>query len=128
MRGVRFEIGDAEVLAEFNDSPTAQAICNALPIESTGNYWGGEFYFPIPVKAGPSPEDVEVVEPGTVAYWPAGSCLCLFWGPTPASEGKECRAASAVTIVGRVKDPETLKGLNGRKVRVSARPEAPSKP
>ncbi len=120
MREVRFQIGDTEVRAEFNDCATAQAIWKALPIESTGNYWGSEFYFPIPVKAGSSAEDVEVVEPGTVAYWPAGSCLCLFWGPTPASEGQECRAASPVTVVGRVLNPEVLARLKGRKVRVSA--------
>lgn len=116
-----FQIGDQEVRAEWKDCPTARRILEALPIESTGNYWGGEFYFPIPVKAGASREDVEVVEPGTVAYWPAGSCLCLFWGPTPASQGEECRAATPVTVVGRVRNPEVLPKLRGRKVRVSAR-------
>ncbi len=127
MQEVVFQIGDTEVRAEFNDCATAEAICEALPIESTGNYWGGEFYFPIPVKAGPSAEDVEVVEPGTVAYWPAGSCLCLFWGPTPASEGQECRAASAVTVVGKVRNPEVLAELKGRKVRVLTAKENPPK-
>jgi hypothetical protein len=118
MAQVELMIGQTVVKAEFNDTATAKAILDALPIESTGNYWGSEFYFPIPVKLGPTPEDVEVVEPGTVAYWPAGSCLCVFWGPTPASQGEECRAASPVTVVGRVLDPGVLTRLKGRKVRV----------
>lgn len=120
MSRVRFQISETVIEAQFNDSPTARRIYEALPIESTGNYWGSEFYFPIPLKLGPSPADVEVVEPGTVAYWPAGSCLCLFWGPTPASEGSECRAASPVTVVGRVEQLEQLKTLKGRRVRVTA--------
>lgn len=118
MARVELKIGDSVVQAEFNQTATAEAILKALPIESTGNYWGSEFYFPIPVKLGPTPDDQEVVDPGTVAYWPAGSCLCVFWGPTPASEGSECRAASPVTIVGKVLNPEVLPGLKGRKVRV----------
>lgn len=120
MAEVVLEIGDTEVRAEWNDTPAATAILKALPIESKGNYWGSEFYFPIPVKLGPGPDDVEVVEPGTVAYWPAGSCLCVFWGPTPASQGEECRAASPVTVVGRVLNREVLPELRGRKVRVQA--------
>jgi len=120
MAQVLFEIGEVEVRVEWNETPTAAAIFKALPIESKGNYWGDEFYFPIPVKLGAGANDVEVVEPGTVAYWPAGACLCVFWGPTPASRGQECRAASAVTPVGRVANPEVLEKLKGRKVRVRA--------
>jgi hypothetical protein len=60
------------------------------------------------------------VDPGTVAFWPAGNCLCVFWGRTPASRGVECRAASEVNIVGKVLNPEILPTLTARKVRVVA--------
>jgi len=119
MARVHIQVGESLIEAEWNQTPTARAILEAMPLESKGNYWGSEFYFPIPVKLGPSPDDVEVVEPGTVAYWPAGSCLCLFWGPTPASQADECRAASPVTVVGRVVEWHKLRDLKGRKVRVS---------
>jgi len=119
MARVHIQVGESLIEAEWNQTPTARAILEAMPLESKGNYWGSEFYFPIPVKLGPSPDDVEVVEPGTVAYWPAGSCLCLFWGPTPASQADECRAASPVTVVGRVVEWHKLCDLKGRKVRVS---------
>jgi uncharacterized protein len=120
MPQVIFSIGDIQVESEFGDSETARRILEALPIEASGDYWGGEFYFPIPVKAPLEKSAREVVEPGTVAYWPQGACLCIFWGPTPASQGQECRAASPVNLVGRVLNPEVLPRLKGRRVRVSA--------
>jgi len=122
MARVNFTLGDIVVEAEFNASETARSILEALPIESSGSYWGAEFYFSVPVKAPEEQDAREVVEPGTVAYWPAGACLCLFWGPTPASQGDECRAASAVNLVGRVLNPEVLPRLKARKVRVETAP------
>jgi len=115
---IRFLIGDIEVLAEFNDSETARALVEALPFESRGSYWGGEFYFNTPVTCDEAPQARDILEEGEVAYWPPGACLCLFWGPTPASHGSECRAASKVNVVGRVLNPEALPKLKGRKVRV----------
>jgi len=120
MARVNLTIGETEVQSEWNDSETARRIFEALPIESSGNYWGGEFYFPVPVEAPRAKDAREVVEPGTVAFWPDGSCLCIFWGPTPASQGSECRAASRVNIVGRVLNPAVLPTLKGRHVRVQA--------
>ena len=119
-RLVQFQIGDVQVHAEFNDSETSRLIQEALPIDAAGNYWGGEIYFGIPVDAGYEHDARDVVDPGTVAYWPEGSCLCIFWGPTPASRAGECRAASKVNVVGRVLNPEALPKLKARKVRVEA--------
>jgi hypothetical protein len=121
---VTFRIGDAEVRSEWDDTATARRLLAALPIESSGNYWGGEFYFETPVAAELEAGAREVVDPGTVAYWPAGSCLCLFWGATPVSRSGECRAASQVNVVGRVLNPEVLPGLRCRRVRVEACPTA----
>jgi len=117
---VIFRVGEVKVQAEFNNSKTARKILDALPIQSSGNYWGGEIYFEIPVHADHEKDAREVVEPGTVAFWPAGSCLCIFWGPTPASRGDECRAASKVNVVGRVLNPEVLLKLRASKVRVES--------
>jgi len=119
MSRVVFTIGDIEIPAEFNKSPTAAAIIRALPIEASGSYWGGELYFPIPVESSVEKNAREVVQPGDVAFWPEGNCLCLFWGPTPASHAAECRAASKVNVVGRVLHPERLHTLKARRVRVS---------
>lgn len=37
--------------AQLNDTPTAEAIYAALPVESRVNTWGDEIYFHIPVSA-----------------------------------------------------------------------------
>lgn len=118
MSRIRFRIGDIELDAELNQSATAKAVEQALPFESRGSYWGQEFYFETPVEASQAPDATDVLEPGTLAYWPPGQALCLFWGPTPASRGEECRAASPVNIVGRVLEPERLRQLRARKVEV----------
>jgi hypothetical protein len=118
MATINFIIGDVTIEAELRDTPTAEKILAALPIEAHGSYWGDEFYFDVPVKAASEPDATDVVEPGTVAFWTAGSCLCLFWGPTPASQEAECRAASAVNIVGEVVNKDDLPRLRARDVRV----------
>lgn len=120
MARVNFFIGDVKIEAELRDTPTARAVLAALPLESTGSYWGGEFYFHVPVEAAAEPDATDVVEPGTVAYWVAGQCLCLFWGATPASRGGECRAASAVNLVGVILNKSDLASLRARKVRVES--------
>jgi hypothetical protein len=91
-----------------------------LPLEASASYWGGELYFEIPVEAAQESDAREEVEPGSVAYWPAGRSLCIFWGVTPASHGNECRAASPVNVVGRVLNPEVLRKLRATDVRVTA--------
>ena len=119
-RRVRITVGDAELEADWRDTETADRIYEALPLSARGSYWGGEIYFEIRVDADIEDGASDVVEPGSVAFWPAGNCLCVFWGPTPASHGDECRAASAVNVVGRVEDVEALTGLTGHAVTVEA--------
>ena len=93
--------GAVEVSAELNDTDAAEAVWNALPFSASGNTWGDEIYFRIPVAA--EPEDLqEVVDFGDLAYWPPGSALCIFFGPTPASRGDEIRPASPVAVIGRI--------------------------
>lgn len=65
---------------------------DALPIEGQANLWGEEIYFKIPVSAQQEPDAREEVEVGTLAYWPAGSAFCIFFGPTPASTGERPKA------------------------------------
>jgi len=89
--------------AEFNDNPTSKAIVEELPIKAKAQRWGGEIYFPIPVTAKLERSSREILEAGELGYWPTGTAFCIFFGPTPASNGDEIRAASAVNIVGKIK-------------------------
>ena len=100
--------GGATVTAALNDSPTAGAVWDALPITGRVQTWGDEIYFPIPVDAAEAPDAAETVDKGAVAYWPPGSALCLFWGPTPMSRGDEIRPASAVNVIGAIDGDSTV--------------------
>lgn len=96
-----------------DDAPrTRDALTEALPVEGDAMRWGDELYFDVPLAV--DGENARSrVEVGTVAYWPAGSKLCLFWGPTPASGGDEPRAASPVNVVARVTDVSALAAVEG---------------
>jgi hypothetical protein len=94
--------GSVTLEAELNDGPTAQTIWDSLPITGQASVWGDEIYFAIPVQAEQEPDARADVEVGELGYWPVGSAFCIFFGPTPASDGDQPRAASPVNILGRV--------------------------
>jgi hypothetical protein len=118
VRRVIITVGEARFRAELNDTATAMAIMEVLPVEAQASRWGGEIYFPIPVRAGIEGGAREVIEAGELGYWPPGGVFCIFFGRTPASEGDEIRAASPVNIVGRVEGglDELWKVPDGAKV------------
>jgi hypothetical protein len=101
MHEIRITTGKIEMLATLNESPTAERIWDALPIESTVNTWGQEIYFAIPVQCDLGAEARDRMEIGEIAYWPTGSAFCVFFGKTPASKSDEPRAASPVNPIGR---------------------------
>ena len=112
MKKIRIIVDDVSAEAELSGSKTSEAIWDALPIENTVNTWGEEIYFEIPVKSALDETAKEVVEKGDLGYWPTGKAFCIFFGPTPASEGDEIRPASAVNIVGKVAgDTEVFKSI-----------------
>ena len=115
-RRIRITAGGIGAEAMLNDSRTAREIWKALPIEAAGQIWGDEIYFGIPLGMD---EDAAraVVELGDLAYWPPGRAFCIFFGPTPASQGDEIRPASPVNVVGRVDGDPTI----FRKVRAGTR-------
>ncbi len=93
---------EGEVKVRLEAGPTAEEIWDRLPIEGEAQLWGDEIYFPIPVSTEAEPGAREEVEVGDVGYWPSGNALCLFFGRTPASTGEKPRAASPVTVVGKI--------------------------
>ena len=104
-RTIKIKAGPVEAVAELNDSKTATAVWDALPITGRANTWGDEIYFSVPVQAGPE-NGQSVVEMGDLGYWPRGSAFCIFFGPTPASRGDEIRPASPVNVFGRIVSPD----------------------
>jgi len=116
---IRITAGAIEADAEVNNTRTAQEIWEALPIKSRVNLWGDEIYFSIPLglqlEAGQ-----EVVNVGDLGYWPDGNAFCIFFGPTPVSQGDEIRPASPVTVFGKVIGDATIfkKVVTGTKITV----------
>ena len=109
---IKIRVGEVELDAELNESETASKVLAELPIRSGFNTWGDEIYFQIPVTADPE-DPQETVAVGDLGYWPPGKAFCIFYGPTPASEGDEIRPASPVNPIGRVLvGVEALKGVS----------------
>jgi len=108
-----------ELKGELNHSAPARELAGRLPLELELSRWGQEYYGALehPLEA-QGEADKEVMEIGELAYWQPGQALCLFFGPTPASQGQEPRAASPVVSLGRVQgDWQALDAL-GPRVRV----------
>lgn len=109
---IKIKSGTLELSAELNDSSTARKLVSLLPLEFSMSRWGDEYYGDCGIRAVLSEDAKDVMEIGELAVWPTGNALCIFFGPTPASEGNEPRAVSPVNPVGRLLDnPENLKDL-----------------
>jgi hypothetical protein len=119
---IRISIGRLNLEAELFDSECAKMIFKTLPIEAVPNAWGDEFYFSIPVTAGLDNTATDRVNIGDIGYWPPGKALAIFFGPTPMSTGADPVPASAVNLVGRIKDDATLlkKEIGEKKIRILA--------
>lgn len=114
MADLSVTVDDRPLEATWTDdaSETRAALEAALPVSGDAVRWGDELYFDRSLDA-PLENAREVVPAGAIAYWPAGSKLCLFWGPTPASQDGEPRAAAPVTVVARLEDVASLSDLKG---------------
>jgi hypothetical protein len=88
------KLGEAEGEFVRHLAPrTIDAITKKLPLEGRAALWKEEVYFEISVKAGEE-KAKPTVEKGTIAYWPMGSAICIFYG--------ESQPYSPVNIIGTV--------------------------
>ena len=105
---IRIDAGALSVTARLDDTVTAQKIAAILPIEGRANRWGEEIYFEIPAEIPLDADAREEVPVGTLAYWPTGRAMCIFFGPTPVSVTDQPRAYSPVNVFGRIIEDATL--------------------
>lgn len=101
MSQIKISIGNLVIGAELLDTPTAQAIQQALPFASKAQTWGDEVYFETPVQVELEADAKDVVEAGELAFWTEGSCIAIGFGPTPISQGDEIRLAARTNIWAR---------------------------
>jgi hypothetical protein len=105
-------LGEAEgELVRFLAPRTVDMIVRKLPIEGRAALWKEEVYFETPIKMGEE-KAKSTVEKGTIAFWPMGSAICIFYG--------ESQPYSPVNILGQVtKNLELFSGVkSGTKIRV----------
>ena len=82
---------------------TVKALLDNLPIKVKIYRWGDELYTektPIVAQEENAKSIVNVLD---VAYWPEGSAICLFFGPTPISKSPdEILPYSPVNVIGKI--------------------------
>jgi uncharacterized protein len=116
---INIKIGDLELTASLDGSPTAAGIYDQLPVKAAFSAWGDEIYFSLP-EGVPEGELLEVVGLGDLAYWGPGRAFCIFWGCTPASVGDEIRPAGGVTVFGKLDgDPLVMNGISGSNILIT---------
>jgi hypothetical protein len=98
-------------LVRFLAPRTVDTIVRKLPVEGRAALWKEEVYFEIPVKIGEE-KAKPTVETGTIAFWPMGSALCIFFG--------ESQPYSPVNVLGKVtKNLELFKHIkSGATIKV----------
>ena len=94
---IRFRIeslGEAEgEFIRFLAPRTVGTLVRKLPIEGRAALWKEEVYFEIPVKMGEE-KAKPTVETGTIAFWPMGGAICIFYG--------QSQPYSPVSILGKI--------------------------
>ena len=118
MRKAKLTAGKVRAFAWFNSTKSAETIWESLPVRGVAHAWGKEIYFQVPIKMGEE-NARQIVNFGDLAYWPQGNSLCVFFGPTPISQGEEIRAASPVNILGKIiSDPRVFGDVSETEVVV----------
>ena len=117
---IRISWDNGEVFGVLTDTPTANKLLQALPCSSSANTWGEEVYFSTPVRTVLETDAQQVVPPGTICFWVEGQSLAIPFGPTPISQGNECRLVTKVNLLGKLEgNPRVLKSIrDGDKIRV----------
>jgi len=107
-------LGETEgELVRFLAPRTVDLVVRRLPVEGRAALWKEEVYFETPIKMGEEKAKA-TVEAGTIAFWPMGSAICIFYGTS--------QPYSPVSILGKIIGTlELFKQVkSGTKIRVES--------
>ena len=112
---ISITITDVVLRGELNETEAGRSLAAGLPFRVQAQRWGEEFYGNADRAFGPFGEAAqEVMEVGDLAFHDDTGWFCIFWGPTPSSQGDEIRAAFPVQKVGTVQgDWQALSRISG---------------
>ena len=108
MKQIRITTEDKILTAKLNDSPTADAIYDSLPLTGQAHVWGKEIYFMAPLHIELADDARRELEEGELAFWSAGDAFCIFFGTTPLSTGTKPMAYSPVNVFGKIEGDLSL--------------------
>lgn len=122
MKDILIAAGAVQMEAELRDTPSGEAIWDALPLQGRVNRWGDEIYFSTGLDLDLENDATDTMPSGSLAYWPPGKGFCILFGATPASGADGTpRLASESNPIGKVHgDPAELKSVSsGEKISVT---------
>ncbi|MEF8889150.1 MAG: cyclophilin-like fold protein [Desulfohalobiaceae bacterium] len=100
-RPIVIDLGKVQLHGELMDNEAGRKLAEMLPFSADMGRWGEELYGPMEPAVGTiGSETQEVMDLGDLAYHDDTGWFCIFWGPTPSSNGDEIRAAFPVQKVG----------------------------
>ena len=113
---LRFNDIEKRIHVELDSSHspgTVKALLDNLPMKVKIYRWGDELYTEKTSIVAYEENAKSIVNVLDVAYWPEGSAICLFFGPTPISKSpEEILPYSPVNIVGKIiAEDDTLDGI-----------------
>lgn len=107
-------LGEAEgELVRFLAPRSIDTIVRKLPIEGRAALYKEEVYFETSLKMGEE-KAKPTVEQGTIAFWPMGSAICVFYGKS--------QPYSPVSVLGKItSNLDVFKQVkSGTKIRVAS--------
>ncbi len=104
-------LGEAEgELVRFLAPRSIDTIVRKLPLEGRAALWKEEVYFETPLKMGEE-KAKPTIEAGTIAFWPMGSAICVFYGSSQPYSPVSIlgKITSNLELFSRVKSGSTIK-------------------